>query len=138
MALNARQELFCKEFIIDGNASKAYVRAGYSKHASNSLSSRLMERADIKARITELMAEKEEALIAKGDEVLRYLSSVMRGETFDEVIDKDGGVHKLKVAERDRIKAAELLGKRYMLFTDKAENTGTVTVLFAGEGELED
>lgn len=138
MALTDRQELFCREYIIDGNASQAYIRAGYSRNSSNALSSRLLSRPAIRARIRELMEEKESALIARGDEVLKYLTSVLRGETFDEVIDKDGGRHRLKVAERDRIKAAELLGKRYMLFTDRVENTGAMTVIIAGEEELED
>jgi phage terminase small subunit len=40
--------------------------------------------------------------------------------------------------EKERLKAAELLGKRYGLYTDKQEVTGAVPVVITGEDELED
>ena len=138
MKLTDKQENFCREYIIDCNASQAAIRAGYSARGVNASSARLLANVSIKQRIAELMAEREDAQIAKADEVLKYLSQVLRGETRDEVLDKDGYRHDLKVAERDRLKAAELLGKRYMLFTDKVDMTGGVTVIIQGEEALED
>lgn len=136
--MNARQENFCREYIIDCNATQAAIRAGYSAKNANRIGSQNLSKLDIKNRIEELMNEKETKQIASADEVLRYLTSVMRGETVDEVLDKDGYRYKLKVAERDRLKAAELLGKRYMLFTDRIENNDKLTIVIEGEDELED
>lgn len=138
MALTKKQENFCREYIIDCNATQAAIRAGYSAKTAKVIASENLTKPYINNRIAELMKEKEEAQIAKADEVLRYLTSVMRGETVDEVLDKDGYRYKLKVAERDRLKAAELLGKRYMLFTDRVENNDKLTIVIEGEDELED
>ena len=92
------------------------------------------------------MAEKESELIADQNEVLRYLTAVMRGEETEEVVVVEGsgdgfssarGVEK-GIGAKDRIKAAELLGKRYSLFTDKVDLDGAVQVIFEGEEKLED
>lgn len=138
MALTKKQENFCREYIIDCNATQAAIRAGYSAKTAKVIASENLTKPYINNCIAELMKEKEEAQIASADEVLRYLTSVMRGETVDEVLDKDGYRYKLKVAERDRLKAAELLGKRYMLFTDRIENNDKLTIVIEGEDELED
>ena len=73
------------------------------------------------------MKQKESSLIATQDEVLQYLTSVLRGEsqTTDTVLVGIGdGCQEVqevekKPSEKDRLKAAELLGKRYGLYTDK-------------------
>ena len=72
------------------------------------------------------MAAKEDALIAKQDEVLRYLTAVLRGESEIVVEGAGDGTSKAREvikrpSEKDKLKAAELLGKRYSLFTDKLE-----------------
>lgn len=137
MALTDKQERFCKEYLIDCNASAAYVRAGYSPKGANSLSARLMAKDSVRARIAGLMAEKDSALIATGDEVLRYLTQVLRGQGPDgEPMTEDVAMPvgcgegcseiehtEVRVSTRDRTKAAELLGKRYGLFTEKVELT---------------
>ena len=133
MALTEKQELFCKEFLVDANATQAYIRAGYSPTGANKRAARMRANEGIRARIDELMAEKDEKLIANGDEVLQYLTSVMRGEYPDgspvlEDVPMVVGTGKGKsniqhtvalVGAKDRTKAAELLGKRHGLFTDK-------------------
>lgn len=82
-----------------------------------------------KRSIAKRMAEKESELIADQDEVLRYLTAVMRGESTAEEIVVEGtgdGCSEARTmekapSEKERLKAAELLGKRYALFTDKVE-----------------
>ena len=74
------------------------------------------------------------------------LTASMRGEIKEEVIVVEGEgdgfssarVVKKQIGLKDRIKAAELLGKRHRLFTDKVEVEGTVPVMIVGENELED
>ena len=75
------------------------------------------------------MAEKEAELIADQDEVLKYLTSVLRGESQSTEIVVEGtgdGCSEARTieknpSEKDRLKAAELLGKRYGLYTEKIE-----------------
>ena len=88
-----------------------------------------MSKAVIREYIDRRMAEKESALIAGQDEVLRYLTSVMRGESqaTEVVIEGTGdGCSEARTilkepSEKERLKAAELMGKRYALFTEKVE-----------------
>ena len=146
MALTKKQENFCREYIIDCNATQAAIRAGYSAKTAKAIASENFTKPYINNRIAELMKEKEEAPIAKADEVLRYLTSVLRGQSESEIVVVEGTGDGCSDArrmiktpdEKERLKAAELLGKRYMLFTDKVETTDKVTVVISGEKELED
>lgn len=134
--LNDRQERFCKEYIVDCNQTQAYIRAGYCPRGADRLASRLMRNDEVRARVAELMAEKDAELIAKGDEVLKYLTAVLRGETEAEVVVVEGTGEGYSDArcikkgpdEKERLKAAELLGKRYGLYTDVVIQNGAVPV----------
>lgn len=125
MALNDRQMLFFKEYIVDSNATQAAIRAGYSKKTAYSQGQRLLKNVEGQKYMKELMAEKEAALIADQDEVLKYLTAVLRGETKASVLARDmvgaDQVIEKPPDEKERLKAAELLGKRYSLFTDKVQ-----------------
>lgn len=123
--MTEKQKRFCDEYLIDLNAAQAAIRAGYSEKAAKQVGSENLTKPDLKKYIKDRMKEKEESLIAKQDEVLKYLSSVMRGEQSEEVLCLAGEgtqeIEKIDVSAKDRLKAAELLGKRYSLFTDKVE-----------------
>lgn len=127
--LTAKQQRFCDEYLIDLNATQAAIRAGYSKKTANRIASENLLKPDIKAYIEARMAEKESELIANQDEVLRYLTSVLRGKSQSTEIVVEGigeGCSEARTimkepSEKDRLKAAELLGKRYGLYTDKIE-----------------
>lgn len=129
--LNAKQKRFCDEYLIDLNATQAAIRAGYSKKYANTNASKLLQITTIKEHIAARMAEKESELIADQDEVLKYLTSVMRGESKSTEIVVEGigeGCSSARTimkepSERDRLKAAELIGKRYGLYTDKVEQS---------------
>lgn len=124
-----RQRRFADEYLIDLNAEAAAVRAGYSPRYARGNAYKLVARSGIKEYIEKRMAEKESELIADQNEVLRYLTAVMRGESMSEEIIVEGigdgrsKARKLEKtpSEKDRLKAAELIGKRYGLFTDKIE-----------------
>ena len=124
-----RQRRFADAYLIDLNAEAAAVRAGYSPRYARGNAYKLVARSGIKEYIEKRMAEKESELIADQNEVLRYLTAVMRGEsTSEEIIVEGIGDGRSKArklektpSEKDRLKAAELIGKRYGLFTDKIE-----------------
>lgn len=143
--MTPRQQRFCDEYLIDLNATQAAIRAGYSEKTARVQASENLTKPYIKQYIAERMAEKEEALIAKQDEILRYLTSVLRGESQSEVVVVEGqgdGWSEAKLLqkapdEKEKLKAAELLGKRYGLYTDKVQ-ADVIIPVFGGEEELED
>lgn len=127
--LNDRQRRFADEYLIDLNAERAAIRAGYSKRYARGNAYKLVANEYIKEYIKKRMDEKEKELIADQDEVLKYLTSVLRGESLSTEIVVEGlgnGVSEARTmtkqpSEKDKLKAAELLGKRYGLYTDKVE-----------------
>ena len=130
--LTAKQQRFCDEYLIDLNATQAAIRAGYSKKTAYKASDWLNEKSQEKPSskfnramreyIDNRLAEKEKALIADH-------TSVMRGESVSTEIVVEGtgdGCSEARAmekepSEKERLKAAELLGKRYGLYTEKVE-----------------
>ena len=127
--MTAKQRRFCDEYLIDLNATQAAIRAGYSKKTAYSIGEENLKKPELKKYIDSRMAEKESELIADQDEVLKYLTAVMRGQTQAEVVvvenigDYMSQARTMQKApdEKERLKAAELLGKRYGLYTDRIE-----------------
>ena len=103
--LNDQQIAFCEHYVATMNATQAAIDAGYSEKTARQQGSRLLTNVYIKAFIDELLKVLEDERIAKADEVLKFLTAAMRGEVKDS-FDLDPSL-------QDRMKAAELLGKRY-------------------------
>jgi len=160
MALSDKQKRFCDEYLLDMNAIKAALRAGYSESTARYASKWINENEspqkptdktkskfnpEMREYIDARMAEKEKELIADQDEVMKYLTAVMRRQMTDSVVvtlsretskyvpDENGTMRKQTVKEelpqivnipaqlRDANKAAELLGKAYGIYTDRIE-----------------
>lgn len=143
--LTARQKRFCDEYLIDLNATQAAIRSGYSKKTANRIGQENLTKPVIKKYIADRMAEKDKSLIADQDEVLEYLTSVLRGKSrsTEIVIEGDGnGCSTARTmdkapSEKDKLKAAELLGKRYGIYTEKLQAEIAIPV-FSGEDDLEE
>lgn len=105
-----------------------------------------MSKLVIQTYIDEKLKELSDKKIADQQEVLAYLTSVLRGETQSEIVVVEGvgdgcsEARRLQKApdEKERLKAAELLGKRMGLFKDKLDLTANVPVIISGGDELED
>ena len=127
--LTAKQQRFCDEYLIDLNATQAAIRAGYSKKTARVIGAENLTKPDIKEYIDERMAEMEAKLVADGKEVMRYLTSVLRGQSQSEIVVVEGtgeGCSDARLMmkapdENQRLKAADLLGKAHLLFTDKVQ-----------------
>ena len=127
--MTERQRRFADEYLIDLNAEQAAIRSGYSKRYARGNAHKLVAHSCIAEYIKKRMAEKEAELIASQDEVMKYLTSVLRGESPSTEIVVEGigdgcseaRLVKKEPSEKDRLKAAELIGKRYGLYTDKVE-----------------
>ncbi len=105
--MNARQKRFCDEYLVSGNATQA----GYSPKTANEQGNRLLANVSVKAYIKQQLDRLHSKRTADAREIVEYLTGVMRGDCTD----ADGTAP----AIRDRLKAAELLGKRWGIFTDK-------------------
>lgn len=120
--LTEKQQLFVIEYVKDCNATQAAIRAGYSKKTAKSIATENLSKPYLKEAIRQLLDKMKKESIASADEVLQYLTSVMRGNQTDDVVitspDKTQEIVKIHAPTRDRIQAANLLAKRYGLTTD--------------------
>lgn len=131
--MTPKQQKFADEFILSGNKTDAAIKAGYSPKTAYSIGNENMKKPEIKAYIEEGLAKIHSAKVADATEVLEYLSSVMRGEDTETVATAKGLYEGVEVSAKDRIKAAELIGKRHSLFTDKVEQTNTNIEIDVGD-----
>lgn len=130
--MTEKQKRFCDEYLIDCNATRAY-KAVYqnvkSDETAKSAASRLLTNVNVKKYIDDCMEELHNEKTADAQEVIEYLTSVLRGESIAQEIVVEGtgdGCSEARTiekapSEKEKLKAAELLGKRYALFTDKIE-----------------
>lgn len=145
MKLNVKQQKLVDEYIKTGNAYQAAINAGYSESYARVDVHKVLAKPSIKSAIDERMEELKKEAIADQDEILRYLTSVMRGEITDqELIPIQVGRGEMEVEELEkrsdtnaRTKAAELLGKRYRMWTDKVE-AEVVTPTFVSDVPADD
>ena len=128
--LTLKQQRFADEYIISGNAYQSAITAGYSENYAKGNVVKLLENVSVKSYIDEKLAELQSQKVADQQEVMEYLTAVMRGEKTEPLLVLDGeGTQKVintVPPVQARTKAAELLGKRYRLFTDKVELDATV------------
>ncbi len=122
IAMNARQKRFCDEYLIDCNATQAAIRAGYSPKTAKVTGAKMLANANLKAYIDEQLERIHNEKTADAQEVLEYLTAVMRGQHTEQTLQLIGdGVQKIAdidVSAKERLKAAELIGKRYGMFKD--------------------
>lgn len=119
-AINERQRRFADEYIISGNVYQSAIKAGYSEKYAKSDAHKIRENPSVRLYIAERMAEIEKQKIAKADEVLQVLTSVLRQELTEEVVQLDptSGEFiktKKKPSIAEVIKAGSELMKRYPL-----------------------
>ena len=120
-------QIFADEYLIDCNGTRAYQVAypdvGYD--TARTESSRLLAKPNIKQYIDDRMAEKTDERIMKQDEILMLLTSIARGEQTEQTLKGVGMGEQVLVDKdaqlKDRIKALELLGKRYGTFAEKVD-----------------
>lgn len=113
--LTDQQKAFADFFIETGNATEAAKLAGYSEKTAYSQGGRLLKHVEVSAYIKERMTQQDAARVASADEVLRFYSSVMRGQEKD--------AFGLDPSLADRLKAADSLMKRYAIGAEKQKGT---------------
>lgn len=118
--LTPKQKAFCDYYIECANATEAAIRAGYSKKTAKVIGAENLTKPYLSQYIDERLKQIEDKRIAKAEEVLQYFTRVMRGEEKDQF--------GLDATITDRNKAAEMLGKRYRLFTENINVSGSIPV----------
>ena len=143
--MTEKQKIFADEYIIDLNATRAYKAAYPSVKKDNVASaaaSRTLGNVKVKAYIDEQLEKLKSERVADQQEVLEFLTSVMRGEVTEPLLILDGeGTQRMVMAKPSvstRKSAAVDLGKRYGLFVDKQEITQRTIEIKVGEWDADE
>jgi len=147
-----RRELFCKEYLVDFNATQAAIRAGYSKRTAGPAACRLLKNVKIQQTLSTEIAKRAEELEFTAGEAIARLVRIARSniknyvsfgpggvrlkdsedipddlayciEAVSETETKEGGSRRFKLC--DKLRALELLGKHLILFDRNAERDKT-------------
>ncbi len=140
--MSAKQKKFCTEYLVDCNARQASIRAGYNGNRGYTLLSKPHIKKYIDEKLEEIRCDK----IADAKEVMEYLTNVLRGAAEAEIVVIEGEGEGRSTAkrfskapdEKEKLKAAELLGKRYNIFKENLKVTGSVPVVITGDDRLDE
>lgn len=139
--LTIKQKRFVDEYIISANATDAAIKAGYSKRTAKSIGAENLTKPDIVNALREKEREIQSKKIAKQEEVLEYLTSILRNEQTQQTLIGVGkgvqAITDIELSAADKIKAAELIGKRFGMWTDKVD-LDIKPIIIDGADELED
>lgn len=131
--INPKQQEFADYFIELGNPEEAALRAGYSKTYARGRSYKLLANVGIKTYIDNRMEELKSKRVANQQEILESLTKVLRGEEKGTALVGIGmgeqEVLDIKPTLAEKIKAAELLGRRYGMWTDKVKHEGALPIV---------
>ena len=140
MTMTEKQRIFSDEYLKDLNGTRAYKVAypAVKKDTTAATNAgRLLRNAEVKTYIDEQLEIMHNERTADAQEILEYLTAVMRGEQQEQTLVGEGmgeqSIKNIDVSAKDRLKAAELLGKRHALFTDKTEMTVTEVPVFVDD-----
>ena len=145
MKLTPKQQAFCEFYIETGNKTEAAIKAGYSKKTAAVIGDENLKKPYIREYIDQKLAEMSEKRVAKAQEVLETLTRILRREERESVVvtvktrkswyDEKGKKQTIETEEpqvveippklNDVNKAAELLGKRWGLYSDNVKLSGS-------------
>jgi phage terminase small subunit len=129
--LTEKQKRFADYYIETGNATESAVKAGYSRKTAKEIASENLTKPNIKEYIDSRLKEMDNKRIMSAEEVMQLLTSIARNEVQEDVVVfGEGGsdIASKGMSAKDRLKALELIGKRYTLWTDKTQLEGTIGV----------
>ena len=143
--MTEKQQKFADEYIISLNATQAYKKAYPSVKkdaAARASASQLLTNPNVKAYIDERLEKLKSERVADQQEVLEFLTAVMRGEITEPLLVLDGdGYQKVMDAKPNvstRKSAAVDLGKRYGLFVDRQEITQKTIDIKVGDWDADE
>lgn len=142
-ALTLKQQQFADDFIANGgNATQAAISAGYKKKSAYSMGAENLTKPVVQDYIKKRRQALADAKVADQREIIEYLTSVMRGETKEQTLIGTGKgeqeITNIKPAEKDKLKAAEMLGRTMMMFTDNVNvATSDIHLVIGGDDDAD-
>jgi phage terminase small subunit len=150
MKLTPKQAMFVAEYLVDSNATRAAIKAGFSEASAAVTGARLLKNAKISAAIADRKAYLVKKLELSAEHVLQELAKLAfydirdlfdtKGKLkpitqLDDVsraaiagIDVQGKRSITKIKLSDRGQNLERLGRYFKLFTDRLEHDGKLAV----------
>lgn len=122
--LTERQRRFADYYIETGNATESAIRAGYSKKTAKEMGHENLTKPHLREYIDKRLEEMAEKRIMNAEEAMQLLTAIARNEEKEEVVlfGEGGSVIEEKgISAKDRLKAIELIGKRYAMWTEKQQ-----------------
>lgn len=129
LKLTIKQKKFADEYIRLGNSTQAAINAGYSKKTARQIGADNLSKAYIREYINEKMDALDKKKTMQIKEIMEELTSIARGEIKEERLDKDGHIVKTRPLFADRLKAMDMLGKRYGMWNGMAQEAASQTVI---------
>lgn len=114
--LTPKQALFCKEYLIDMNATQAAIRSGYSQRTAQQMGSENLSKPVIQENLSKLVKLRMDELDLTIEGVLQDIIDTRKSATDDD-------------KHSDRLKANEMLGKYLKMWTDKVEVSGEINMV---------
>lgn len=118
MKLTDKQEMFCREYMVDFNATQAAIRAGYSKKTAQEIGYENMTKPLIVDRMASLKAKHIEKITITVDEVIGYLQKSLKVNGATK-FDAEG--NECLISETGFNKAIDMAGKFNALWIEKKE-----------------
>jgi len=135
--LDAKQEMFCQEYLIDLNGTQAAIRAGYAKNSAAVTASRLLIKANTQKRIQELFNARAKRVQVDQDYVLSVIVDTVercrqnvkpklygRDQEHEITETPDGAGLAYVFDAANVLKGTDQLGRHLKMFTDKIDLGG--------------
>jgi phage terminase small subunit len=129
--LTEKQKRFADYYIETGNATESAIRAGYSEKTAKEMGYENLTKPHIREHIDSVLKEIGNKRIMNAEEVMQLLTSIARNEQQEDVVvfgDSGPEITAKGMSAKDRLKALELIGKRYTLWTDKQQIDANIGV----------
>lgn len=133
--LTAKQLTFIDAYLGEAkmNAAQAARIAGY-KHPETQGAENLRK---LRPYIDKVMNERHSDAIATQEEIQKFFTAVVRGEVKEEVVSNNGKILEVPASTKDRLKAAECMGRAYGMFTERKEISGAMDITI-GVGDYDE
>lgn len=132
--LTVKQQRFADEYLISGNATEAAVIAGYSEKTARVIATENLTKPAIKSYIEIRLKEMQSEKVADQQEVMEFLTSVLRGQARGTALVGEGmgsqTVEQVLPSVGEKVRAAEQIGKRYAMWTEKHQVDSETLVKF--------
>lgn len=138
LKLTIKQKKFADEYIRLGNSTQAAINAGYSQKTARQIGADNLSKAYIREYINEKMQALDAEKTMQIKEIMEKLTSIARGEIKEERLDRDGKIVETRPLFADRLKAMDMLGKRYGMWNGMAQEAASQTVIIDDMTDGED